>query len=203
MSKARWRNRPRMICEMEILYKNGESKTIHSDSTWKTSTGPYIQNNIYSGDTYDACLAITGWDKPGFDDSKWTNAIQVAAPSPLLVSQNMPAIETEQFITPINMRSFGDTVYVYDFGVNMSGVCTLSINGKKGTKVSMQHGELLKDNGRLEMLQLRYLLQTITWPRFSNRHLYIGRKTRYIHSRFYISWISICRSSFRSSCKTY
>ena len=44
----------------------------------------------------------------------------MAAPSPLLVSQNMPAIETEQFITPINMRSFGDTVYVYDFGVNMS-----------------------------------------------------------------------------------
>ena len=103
---------------MEILYKNGEKQTIHSDSTWKTSTGPYIQNNIYSGDTYDACLAIAGWDKPGFDDSKWTNAIQVAAPSPLLVSQNMPAIETEQFITPINMRSFGDTVYVYDFGVN-------------------------------------------------------------------------------------
>ena len=97
---------------MEILYKNGEKQTIHSDSTWKTSTGPYIQNNIYSGDTYDACLAIAGWDKPGFDDSKWTNAIQVAAPSPLLVSQNMPAIETEQFITPINMRSFGDTVYV-------------------------------------------------------------------------------------------
>lgn len=143
-----------MICEMEILYKNGEKQTIHSDSTWKTSIGPYIQNNIYSGDTYDACLAIAGWDKPGFDDSKWTNAIQVAAPSPLLVSQNMPAIETEQFITPINMRSFGDTVYVYDFGVNMSGVCTLSINGKKGTKVSMQHGELLKDNGRLEMRNL-------------------------------------------------
>ncbi len=152
--QARWRNRPRMICEMEILYKNGEKQTIHSDSTWKTSTGPYIQNNIYSGDTYDACLAIAGWDKPGFDDSKWTNAIQVAAPSPLLVSQSMPAIETEQFITPINMRSFGDTVYVYDFGVNMSGVCTLSINGKKGTKVSMQHGELLKDNGRLEMRNL-------------------------------------------------
>lgn len=88
----------------------------------------------------------------------------------------MPAIETEQFITPINMRSFGDTVYVYDFGVNMSGVCTLSVNGEKGTKVSMQHGELLKNNGRLEMLQLRYLLQTTTWPRFSNRHLYIDGK---------------------------
>lgn len=152
--QARWRNRPRMICEMHISYTNGEEQIITSDSSWKTATGPYVQNNIYSGDTYDARLAIAGWDKPGFDDSKWTNAIQVDSPSPLLISQNMPAIATEQFISPVNMRSFGDTVYVYDFGVNMSGVCTLSINGEKGTKVDLQHGELLKDNGRLEMRNL-------------------------------------------------
>lgn len=152
--QARWRNRPRMICEMHISYTNGEEQIITSDSSWKTATGPYAQNNIYSGDTYDARLAIAGWNKPGFDDSKWTNAIQVDAPSPLLISQNMPAIATEQFISPVNMRSFGDTVYVYDFGVNMSGVCTLSINGEKGTKVDLQHGELLKDNGRLEMRNL-------------------------------------------------
>lgn len=152
--QARWRNRPRMICEMHISYTNGEEQIITSDSSWKTATGPYAQNNIYSGDTYDARLAIAGWNKPGFDDSKWTNAIQVDAPSPLLISQNMPAIATEQFISPVNMRSFGDTAYVYDFGVNMSGVCTLSINGEKGTKVDLQHGELLKDNGRLEMRNL-------------------------------------------------
>lgn len=152
--QARWRNRPRMICEMHISYTNGEEQIITSDSSWKTATGPYAQNNIYSGDTYDARLAIAGWNKPDFDDSKWTNAIQVDAPSPLLISQNMPAIATEQFISPVNMRSFGDTVYVYDFGVNMSGVCTLSINGEKGTKVDLQHGELLKDNGRLEMRNL-------------------------------------------------
>ena len=152
--QARWRNRPRMICEMHISYTNGEEQIITSDSSWKTATGPYVQNNIYSGDTYDARLAIAGWDKPGLDDSKWTNAIQVDAPSPLLISQNMPAIATEQFISPVNMRSFGDTVYVYDFGVNMSGVCTLSINGEKGTKIDLQHGELLKDNGRLEMRNL-------------------------------------------------
>ena len=152
--QARWRNRPRMICEMHISYTNGEEQIITSDSSWKTATGPYAQNNIYSGDTYDARLAIAGWNKPGFDDSKWPNAIQVDAPSPLLISQNMPAIATEQFIFPVNMRSFGDTVYVYDFGVNMSGVCTLSINGEKGTKVDLQHGELLKDNGRLEMRNL-------------------------------------------------
>lgn len=152
--QARWRNRPRMICELHIQYKDGSQQTISSDNTWKTQTGPYVQNNIYSGDTYDANLNIPGWEMPGFNDSDWRNAIQTDAPSSLLIAQNMPAIEINETIKPISMRSFGDTVYVYDFGMNMSGVSNLTINGEKGTKVCMQHGELLKDNGRLEMRNL-------------------------------------------------
>lgn len=40
---------------------------------------------------------------------------------------------------------------MFDFGENMSGLCRLKISGERGTKVEMQHGELLKDNGRVEM----------------------------------------------------
>lgn len=152
--QARWRNRPRMICELHIQYKDGSRQTINSDNTWKTRTGPYVQNNIYSGDTYDSNLDICGWELPGFNDSEWEKVIGADAPSSLLIAQNMPAIEVNETIKPVSMRSFGDTVYVYDFGINMSGVCNLTIKGEKGIKVSMQHGELLKDNGRLEMRNL-------------------------------------------------
>lgn len=51
---ARWRDRARMICELYIVYGDGTSEVIASDGSWKTATGPYLQNNIYSGDTYDA-----------------------------------------------------------------------------------------------------------------------------------------------------
>ena len=63
---ARWRDRARMICELYIVYGDGTSEVIASDGSWKTATGPYLQNNIYSGDTYDARLEIPGWDRPGF-----------------------------------------------------------------------------------------------------------------------------------------
>lgn len=152
--QARWRNRARMIGEVHITYADGEKRIITSGPDWKTATGPYVQNNIYSGDTYDARLQPEGWDKPGFDDSQWENAVKVDAPSSQLVSQNMPPIVTDRDIAPVKVRSFGDTVYVYDFGINMSGVCTLFFKGEKGTRLSMQHGELLKDNGRIEMRNL-------------------------------------------------
>lgn len=149
--QARWRDRPRMICELHLLYGDGSREVVTSDGTWKTATGPYVSNNIYSGDTYDARKEIPGWDRPGFDDASWADAVEAADPSPLLVAQHTPAVQVEREIAPVAMQSFGDTVFVYDFGVNMSGVCRLSVEGEPGTTLSLKHGELLKDNGRVEM----------------------------------------------------
>ena len=69
--EARWRNRPRMLCELRITYTDGSVATICSDGTWKTSTGPYTYNNIYSGDRFDARLEEKGGKEPSFDDSRW------------------------------------------------------------------------------------------------------------------------------------
>lgn len=96
-------------------------------------------------------MEIPGWDEPGFDDAAWSAAVEVEAPSPLLVAQTAPAIRATREIRPVAVKSFGDTVYVFDFGENMAGVCRLSVQGEKGTKITMQHGELQKANGRVEM----------------------------------------------------
>ena len=61
-----------MIGELHIVYADGSQQVVASDGMWKTATGPYVQNNIYSGDTYDARLEIPGWDEPGFDDAAWS-----------------------------------------------------------------------------------------------------------------------------------
>lgn len=150
--RARWRDRPRMICELHIEYTDGTRDVVASDGSWKTTAdGPYVYNNIYSGDAYDARLEIPGWDKPGFDDNGWNNAVVARAPSPMLVSQHAPAIRTTQKVAPVHVQSWGDTVFVFDFGKNMAGVCELKVSGEAGTKVVFEHGELLKPDGRVEM----------------------------------------------------
>ena len=52
--KARWRNRPRMMCELRIRYADGTESVVVSNQSWKTSLGAVTFNNLYSGDIYDA-----------------------------------------------------------------------------------------------------------------------------------------------------
>lgn len=150
--EARWRGRARFFCEIHILYSDGCEQSLCTDDSWKTCCdGPYISNNIYSGDFYDARREIPGWDRPGFDDSGWENAVFAEAPSPVLTAQKMPPIAPEAILKPVSFKSFGDSIYVYDFGKNISGVSRLTAKGEAGTRVTLEHGELLKADGRLEM----------------------------------------------------
>ena len=152
---ARWRGRARMICELHIDYADGTHEVVCSDGSWRTTAdGPYLSNNIYSGDVYDARREIPGWDRPGFDDSAWAQAVEVAAPSPLLKAQSMPAVRATCETEPVGVRSFGDTIWVFDFGVNLTGLCRLEIEGERGTKITMTHGEFVQPSGRIEMRNL-------------------------------------------------
>ena len=101
--EARWRNRPRMLCELRITYTDGFVATICSDGTWKTSTGPYTYNNIYSGDRFDARLEEKGWKEPSFDDSRWQAATVTEAPAPLLAAQEMPGIMITDELRPVSL----------------------------------------------------------------------------------------------------
>ncbi|MBQ7517408.1 MAG: family 78 glycoside hydrolase catalytic domain [Bacteroidales bacterium] len=149
--KAGWRGRARMIAQLWMTMADGSVQTLVSDGSWKAlENGPYLSNNIYSGDIYDARKEIPGWNTPAFDDSQAASAVVVNAPSPLLKAQLMPAIRCEKVINAVSYRSFGDSVYVYDFGKNIAGLTELTVRGEAGTRVELAHTELVKDNGRVE-----------------------------------------------------
>ena len=150
--KAHWRGRARMIAELHISYTDGTVETIATDDSWKTATGPYLSNNIYSGEIYDARQEIEDWQSPGFDDSQWADATVVDAPGEKLVSQNCPPAVVCEELPAVKMQKFSDTLYVFSFEKNISGVCALSLaEAPEGVKVKMRHGELLNDDGSLQM----------------------------------------------------
>ena len=148
--KAAWRKRPQLLCELRIEYADGTTATIASDTSWKCSTGAYTFNNIYSGDRYDARLEQEGWNQTKFDDSKWQKAQIVSRPAPVLQAQIMPGIHITKEIEPVSCQAFGDTLYVFDLGENIAGLSRLRVKGTAGTELRIRHGELLKENGRLE-----------------------------------------------------
>lgn len=148
--KARWRNRPRMICELHIQYKDGSEATVLSDETWKTSLGPVTFNNLYSGDIYDANAEQPGWNKNRFDDSAWKPAQITECPAPIIQAQAMPAIRVVREVKPKSMKAFSNKLYVFNLGENITGGSRLKVKGEPGTRITLKHGELLKTDGRLE-----------------------------------------------------
>lgn len=148
--KARWRNRPRLLCELRIQYEDGTSSIVYTDETWRVATGPYTYNNLYSGDKYDATLEEEGWNTVGFNDEKWKGAIVREVPTRLLVAQQMPGIQITEELTPVSMKAFNEKLYVFSFEKNFAGLCRLKVKGAPGTRITLKHGELLKKDGRLE-----------------------------------------------------
>lgn len=151
---AHWRKRPQMIAELHIEYTDGAKQVILTDESWKTSTGPYLFNSLYTGDTFDARLEQAGWKTDQFDDAGWKKVKLVQSPAPLLVSQSMPAIQCSREFKPARMKKFSPTLYVFDMGINMAGICRLKVKGKAGTKITLKHGEKVDSLGRVDLSNL-------------------------------------------------
>ncbi len=162
--RAPWRDRPAFSLSMQIRFKkeSGRIGTIgrYIDRTWfgplaadvwKTTSGPLVYNNIYTGEHYDARLEMEGWSMPGFDDSGWENAVKRDAPSNNITAQQVRPIRKVKAMPAVSVNRIDDKTYVYDFGQNMSGVTRIKARGPEGTELRIRHGERLYPNGRVDL----------------------------------------------------
>ena len=151
--RAPWRNRPTFCMDIRLEYQDGSVETVSTDRDWKTSLGPIVRNNIYTGEQYDARLAMPGWDRPGYVDTLWEDAIFRPAPSKNIVSQQLHPIRDVAALRPASATRICDTLWLFDFGRNIAGVTELSVEAPSGTVFTLVHGEFLK-GGRLDMRNL-------------------------------------------------
>ncbi len=149
--KAPWRARPAFCMDIRITFGDGSETTIATDGSWKTATGPIISNNIYTGEQYNANLAIPGWNSTGFNDAQWKSASLRATPSQNISSQLMHPITNVERIATKTFKKFNDTCYVFDIGQTISGVSEIRLMGDSGTVVKIKHGERLLPNGRVDL----------------------------------------------------
>lgn len=148
--QAPWRDRPKFCLDLRITYQDGREEIIKSGTDWKTSLSPIIFNSIYTAEHHDTRLSQPGWDKPGFDDSKWKNAIPVNAPSKNIVAQQLHPIRFVEEIAPVGTLMYSSQHYVYNLGRNISGISQISVKGEKGTEIRLKHGERLKQDGLVD-----------------------------------------------------
>ena len=138
---------PKMILKLQLKYEDGSTETVTSDESWKTSASPITYSSIFSGETWNANLEQIGWDRPGFDDSKWKHSLVVKVPNQKLMPEmDYPvAVCDTILLKSIKPIPSAKNSYLYDFGQNASGIVELQVKGNKGDTVKLYPAELIKE----------------------------------------------------------
>lgn len=172
---ASYRSAPKVAMSLELGYTDQTREVFEADTSFKTHPSPILFDDLRCGEIYDARKEIVGWSEPGFDDSEWDYAIDAETPKgeptfseaePIVIKKSLSPIELRKSQISIlpNSRAnlpvmpLGDdlTGYLYDFGVNSAGNIRLKIKGYRGQKITMQFGELLAEDGGLDLRAMSF-----------------------------------------------
>jgi len=138
---------PMMRLKLLIRYTDGSSEELNSDENWKTSASPITFTSIYGGEDFDARLRQSGWNMPGFDDTRWKRVLIVKGPGGIMKQEEDYPMKIMQTFKPENIKELTDSTYVYDFGQNASGIPEIRVSGAANRKVRLTPGEVINDNG--------------------------------------------------------
>ncbi len=152
---------PKLRLNLIIEYTDGTKKTISSTERWKlNANGAIRSNNEYDGEIYDARMELTGWDQPGYDDSKWMPVQRTAIPLGTLRGAMAPNMKVVKQIKPVAVNKIGNK-YVIDLGQNMAGWLKMRINdAKSGDTITIRFAEKTDSTGNLWRANFRHANST-------------------------------------------
>jgi Alpha-L-rhamnosidase N-terminal domain./Bacterial alpha-L-rhamnosidase. len=137
---------PKMILKLEIQYNDGSKKIIVSDESWKTSSSPITFTSIYGGEDWDARMEQPGWDRPGFNDKSWKKVLHVKEPTGNLAPETDYPVKVSEVKDYKKIYTKKDSIFIYDFRQNASGIIKIKVIGKKGQEIRFTPGELLGED---------------------------------------------------------
>jgi alpha-L-rhamnosidase len=152
-----------LLLQLEITYADGRKETIHTDGSWRTSLGPVQSSEIYNGEVYDARLEKSGWTSPGFNDNNWKAVVVGTDTKEKLIATYGPTVRKHETFKPVKIITTPKGELVADFGQNLVGLLQLTVKGKAGDKITIQHAEVLDKDGNFYVDNLRVAKQQIQY----------------------------------------
>jgi alpha-L-rhamnosidase len=153
--RANYGNQTRLFLELHIEYNDGKEEVIASDESWKCSAGPIISSDFLMGEEYDARKELSGWDKPDYDDSKWSKVEVMKETKSLLVAQPCESVQITEYLKPKKVTQPYKGTYIFDLGQNMVGFVKIKVKGEAGTIIKIRHAEMLNPDGTIYITNLR------------------------------------------------
>ena len=132
--KATWCSSPKLAVSFSV----GEKLIFETDETFEWCASPIIFDDLWAGEHYDARLEV---------EETWNRALLTEKPKGETREASGFCVQVKKEIPPKSVISYKNG-YIYDFGLNTSGVCRLKINAKAGQKISLYHFEIFH-NGEI------------------------------------------------------
>jgi alpha-L-rhamnosidase len=154
---------PMLLAQLDVEYTDGTRARIASDRTWKTSDGPLRLTHHYGGEDYDATLERAGWDRPGYDLSRWEPATLADAPDGEVVAAAGPPIRIVSVQNPVGITEPKPGVFVVDMGRNFAGWPEVAVSGKAGDTMRLRPAEMLDKEGMVDQDTATNLWGDVRW----------------------------------------
>ncbi|HEY3890092.1 MAG TPA: family 78 glycoside hydrolase catalytic domain [Caulobacteraceae bacterium] len=145
----------RLRAQLELTYADGGRETVSTDADWRTAASAILSSEIYDGEVYDARLERAGWSEVDFDDSAWAPVVLPETLDLPLAAQVSPPIRQTEILRAKTVTETDPGVFVFDFGQNFAGWARLHAEGPTGTTVRLRFAEILGEDGRISVENLR------------------------------------------------
>ncbi|HWR99951.1 MAG TPA: family 78 glycoside hydrolase catalytic domain, partial [Prolixibacteraceae bacterium] len=149
---------PMLRIQVEVLYSDGSRTVTGSDESWSCKGGPVIQSNLYLGESYDARQETKGWCLADTPCSDWDKALPATENiPPRLFPSVIEPIRTKQVLKAVKMWQDNSGNWIFDFGVNISGVPMLNVRQPAGTRLAIRLAEEKKEDGSLDFTTMGWI----------------------------------------------
>ena len=151
--KNQYGTQTKLLVQLEITHTDGSVQTVLSDESWDWSNdGPIRFADNKDGEIVDANLQPTYSGK-----AKMTHCRVVPSASNNVLVTEHEHLNAKKIITP-----GGKTVL--DFGQNIAGYVSFSVNAKAGQKIKLLLGEMLDQNGEFTQANIQLTMGKKTTP---------------------------------------
>lgn len=151
-----------LIAELTIVYADGTTESIVTDSSWTARESKLRYTNIYDGDIYDAT----------FKAGSARHCICVNLEKDMLIPQEGEKIVEHERMPALQVIKTPAGETVIDFGQNMTGYVEFRIKGTPGAQATISHGETLDRDGNFYNANYRSADAQIKFVCDGEEHIY-------------------------------
>ena len=138
------------FAQLMVEYEDGSSEIFGTDESWRAGAGAYMYADLFVGEGYDASKEPEGWMEHGYVNDDWKPVlIRDYGYSQLKGRTDEPAA-CVRIQKPKALFCSPKGELILDVGENISGYISLSGMAKAGTKIKLEHGEVLDKEGNFQ-----------------------------------------------------